>query len=97
MTVALKRFDAAEHILDDQDARFFLEAALVDSTPEHIASALDAVIRAKGLMALARETGLSRDQIGDILNPWGGKTDHQELLKLCEALGVSAANKSDAA
>lgn len=97
MTLDIKRFDAAEHILDDQDARFFLEAALAETTTDHLSAALDTVIRAKGLEQLARETGMSREHLNNILNPWGSEVKHEELLTVFKALGVSGAENSDAA
>lgn len=96
MTVELSNFDPADYLLDEQDVRHFLEASLEDASPEHMARALDAVIRAKGLMQLSAETGISREKLGRILNP-AGATTGQDLLEIYEALGVHPGKNSDAA
>ena len=93
----LTPFDAAEYILTDEDLRYFLEASLEDTSLAHMANALDTVIRAKGMMKLCEETGLSRQQLRAIINPEGGENTADNLLKLYLALGVDPAKKSDAA
>ena len=92
----LRLFDAAEHLVDDQDFVYFLEDGLETDTAEEMSSALDSVIRAKGLAALAQQMGISRDALNDILNPYGGPK-RGELMKIYLALGVDPAKKSDAA
>ena len=89
-------FDAAEHLTDDQDYVYFLEDGLETDTVEEMSSALDSVIRAKGLASLAQHMGISRDELNDILNPYGGPK-RDELMKIYIALGVDPAKKSDAA
>jgi len=93
----LALFDAAEYILTDEDIRLYLEADIEDSSTAEIADALNVVIRAKGLMRLSADTGLTRQQLHRILNPEGMVRSRDELMKIYLALGVDAAKKSDAA
>ena len=89
MTMAIKTipFDAADS-LDTDAARVELFAdALASGDPAIITSALGLIARARGISALARETGLSRETLYKALSD-GGNPRLDTLLKVTQALGV---------
>ena len=63
MAIEIQRWDAAEFLSDDQDIRHYLEAAFEDGDPALIREAFKTVARARGMTALATETGLSRETL----------------------------------
>ena len=83
-------WDAAEFLTDDQDIRHYLEAAFEDGDPALIREAFKTVARARGMTALATETGLSREALTKAFGENGNPT-LDTLLKVTKALGVRLA------
>jgi probable addiction module antidote protein len=83
------RWDAAEHMQTEEDCRLFLEACFDEAGDDaaFIAKAFGTVARARGMMQLARETGLSREALYRALSEDGNPT-LSTLLKVGKALGV---------
>ncbi|MDO8284179.1 MAG: putative addiction module antidote protein, partial [Rhodoferax sp.] len=54
-------WDPAEHLKSETDMAAYLEAALEEGDPALVAAALGDIARAKGMTALARDTGLARE------------------------------------
>ena len=100
MTEGLRRFDASEYIDDDEGARIFLEDAMESGNAAVIAGAIGAIAKYKGMSAIARETGMSRESLYRALSE-DGNPQLSTVLKVLEAMGlklsVEPASKSDAA
>ena len=80
-------FDPAA-ALDNEDAiATFLSDALETGDVAFIAKAMGVVARAKGMTALANETGLSREQLYRSFSEQGNPT-LKTLLTVTRALGV---------
>jgi probable addiction module antidote protein len=87
MTIKTIPFDAADS-LDTDAARVELFGdALASGDPAIITSALGLIARARGMSALAKETGLSRETLYKALSE-GGNPTLDTLLKVTRALGV---------
>lgn len=90
MTIKTIPFDAADS-LDTDAARVELFGdALASGDPAIITSALGLIARARGMSALAKETGLSRETLYKALSE-GGNPTLDTLLKVTQALGVRLA------
>ena len=87
--VKTTRWNAAEHLSTDEDCRLFLEACFEEAGDDaaFIAKALGTVARAKGMMQLAKDTGLSREALYKALSEDGNPT-LSTLLKVSRALGM---------
>jgi probable addiction module antidote protein len=90
MAIKTIPFDAAD-ALDTDAARVELFAdALASGDPNIITSALGLIARARGMSALAKETGLSRETLYKALSE-GGNPTLDTLMKVTQALGVRLA------
>lgn len=81
------RFDAAEYLKSDKECALFLETAFEGGDTAHIARALSIVARARGMMKLAKETGLAREALYRMLSEEGNPT-LDTLLKVSKAFGL---------
>lgn len=86
--VQLHDWDAAEHLADDQDIGYFIEAALEEAPDDaaFIASVLGIVARARNIADLARTTGIARETLYKMLRGEGNPT-MGNLSKLANSLG----------
>jgi len=82
----LPLFDAAQY-LDSEAAIADYLTAVVDEDIAMLPMALDTVARAKGMNALARETGLSRESLYRAL-PEHGNATLDTFIKVLSAYGV---------
>lgn len=87
MTIETRPFDAANYLNTPEDVAAWLDAWLEDGTAEEIRSALGTVARSRGISALARETGLSREALYKALGENGNPT-LDTLMKITKALGL---------
>jgi len=86
----IKRWDSAQY-LDSQEAiEHYLQACLEEAgdDPAFIAKALGVVARAKGMTALAKETGMGRESLYKALSGEGNPS-FGTILKVIRALGLS--------
>ncbi|HMB54766.1 MAG TPA: addiction module antidote protein [Thermoanaerobaculia bacterium] len=81
------RWDAAEHLEDEEDMAAYLEAALEEGDASLVAAALGDIARAKGMTAIARETGLGRESLYKALSP-DGNPEFATILKVVHSLGL---------
>lgn len=89
MSEEYRKFDAADYIRTEEDARGLLRAA-ADEDPGDgtvIRAALRHVARTHSTSALARETGLNRGNLYEALSEDGNPT-LATLLKITRALGL---------
>jgi probable addiction module antidote protein len=68
-------------------ARELLKAALEEGDPALVAAALGDIARAKGMTALARDTGLARESLYKALSP-PGNPELATIMRVVEALGL---------
>lgn len=97
MKIKTYPFDAAE-VLDTPEAiAEYLTAALETSDPSYIAKVIGTVARARGMSDIARESGLSRENLYRSLNG-ETKTELDTIIRVLNALGIqlSAVPKSAA-
>lgn len=89
-------FDPADYIETAEDIRFYLEAAMEGNDPKHIARALGAVARSKGMTEIARQTGLGRQALYNALSENGNPT-LETLTAVLDALGLQLSVQPKAA
>jgi len=89
MGTKVKDYDVAEHLRTPEEMAAYLEACLAecDGDPSFVAKALGDIARAKGMSALARETGLGRESLYKALSP-EGNPQLGTILKVAKALGL---------
>ena len=83
----LRPFDAIKFLRDEGDMTFYLAAAFEEGDADLIRSALNDVARARGMTALAQDTGLTREALYKALGEKGNPT-LTTLLAISKALGV---------
>lgn len=87
MAIKTLPFDAADSLDTDAVRVELFGDALASGDPAIITSALGLIARARGMSALAKETGLSRETLYKALSE-GGNPTLDTLLKVTQALGV---------
>jgi len=87
MTEKLTTYDPAEDLTSDQAVADFMAGAFETNDPGFIAHALGIVARAKGMTQIARQTGLSREQLYRSFSDNGNPT-LSTTLAVMNALGI---------
>ena len=82
-------YDAAAYLKTEEDCALYLQAVIDESEgdPALIVAALGDIARARGMMSLARETGLTREGLYKALSPEGNPS-FATILKVCKAMGL---------
>lgn len=82
-------FDAAAYLKTDEDCALYLQAAIdeADGDAALMVAALGDIARARGMMELARATGLTREGLYKALSPEGNPS-FSTVIKVCKALGL---------
>lgn len=82
-------YDAAAYLKTSEDCALYLQAAIdeSDGDPSIIVVALGDIARARGVMQLAKETGLSREGLYKALSPEGNPS-FATIAKVIGALGL---------
>lgn len=88
MTEILTDYDPAEDLDTPEAISVFVNEALKTDDAAYIAHALGVVARAKGMAGIARESGLSREQLYRTLSSEGNPT-LKTTLAVMKALGIS--------
>lgn len=88
MTEVLTGYDPAEDLDTPEAISVFINEALKTDDAAYIAHALGVVARAKGMSGIAREAGLSREQLYRTLSSEGNPT-LKTTLAVMKALGIS--------
>jgi probable addiction module antidote protein len=94
MAVRTKAWDAADHLDSPTAIAAYLEAAFEDGDPQLIAAAIGDVARARGMKALAEETGLSRESLYRALSE-DGNPGLSTVIKVLRAFGVRLEAKAE--
>ncbi len=88
MAEKLTNFDPAEGLNSDDAIAGFMEEAFKTEDAGYIAHALGVVARAKGMTQIAKETGLSREQLYRSFSENGNPT-LKTTIAVMKALGIS--------
>ena len=82
-------YDSAEYLKTGEDIQRYLEACFEEGgdDPAFITHALGVVARAKGMMQIARETGLAREALYRSLSA-DGNPSFATVLKVLKSLGL---------
>lgn len=82
-------YDAASYLKTEEDCALYLQAAIDEAQgdPAIVVTALGDIARARGMMDLARDTGITREGLYKALSP-GGNPSFATVIKVCEALGL---------
>ncbi len=86
-------YDPAEDLTSKEGIAVFMADALETGDAAYIAKALGVVARAKGMSEIARETGLSREQLYRSFSEDGNPT-LKTMLAVMRALGVDMTAKA---
>ncbi len=87
MTLETTPFDPADYLDSDAAIVAYLKLAFEEGEAADIRAALNAVARARGMTAMARETGVAREALYKGLGANGNPT-LTTLLAVMRALGV---------
>jgi probable addiction module antidote protein len=81
------RWDAAEHLGSEEDVAAYLQACADENDPQLMVAALGDVARARGIMELAKRTGLTRMGLYKALSGEGNPS-YATVAKVAHALGL---------
>ena len=87
MAIQTVPFDPAEHLGSAEGQAELLADAFATGDPGYIANALGIVARARGMTAVAKEAGVTREALYKALRP-DGDPRLSTLLGVTRALGV---------
>ena len=85
--VKVTTFDAAEYLESAEDVANYLTEAFETGDASFIAHAIGTVARAQGMAAIAKQSGLSRENLYRALSP-DGHPEFETVIKVLQALGV---------
>ncbi len=85
----ISKYDVADHLRTPREMAAYLDAWLQDAPEDAagIARALGDIARAKGMMQVAKDAGLSRESLYRALSE-NGNPSFATVLKVAKALGV---------
>ena len=87
MSKKLTTYDPAEDLVSAQAIAVFMEEAFKTEDASYIAHALGVVARAKGMTQIAKDTGLSREQLYRSFSANGNPT-LKTTIAVMKALGI---------
>jgi len=87
MTEKLFKFDPEEYLDTPEAIEIFLNDAFETGNPSYMAKALGVVARAKGMTAVASDTGLAREQLYSGLSENGNPT-LKTIIKIIQSWGL---------
>ena len=85
--VKLTRLDMTEHLKEPEDAAVYLSQVLADGNDGEFLRALGHIARARGMAAVARESGLGRESLYKALVP-GARPRYDTVLRVARAVGI---------
>lgn len=91
--IKLTVYDPAAALINEEEREIFMADALETGDANYIAQALGVVARAKGMSAVAAETGLSREQLYRSFSDKGNPT-LKTTLAVMKALGFGLTIKN---
>ncbi|MDP1613493.1 MAG: putative addiction module antidote protein [Sulfuritalea sp.] len=84
--IKLRPWDSAEHLKTEEEMVLYLEASLEEGDAALIAHALGVIAKARGMLQLARDAGLSPESLYQALSG-EGNPEFAAVLKVVKALG----------
>jgi probable addiction module antidote protein len=90
----LPDFDPAEYLRDAEDIAGYLSAVLEEDDPNAVIEALGTIARARGMTAIARESGLAREALYRALRG-GAAPRFDTVMRVMRALGVHLVAKPE--
>lgn len=90
MAIGTTRWDTSEFLDSEEKIFAYIEAAFEDGDPDLIKTALGNVARARGMTAIARDAGVSRETLYKALSE-DGDPRMSTLMGVLKALGVRLA------
>lgn len=89
MSEEYRKFDAADYVVTGEDVQGLLSAAIDEDSGDGavIRAALRHIARTRNISALARDAGLNRGNLYEVLSEDGNPT-LATLLKITRALGL---------
>lgn len=96
MTKKTAPFDAAEYLDSPQAVADYLSEAFETGDDDFITQAIGTVARAQGMSGVARDAGVSRENLYRSLSA-NGKPEFATVMKVLDALGVQLVAKPKAA
>jgi probable addiction module antidote protein len=87
MVEKFTRFDAAEFLETDEDVAFFLSDALESGNQAFINRAIGSVARAKGMTAIAKQSGIKREALYKALSETGNP-QFKTVMEVMKAMGL---------
>jgi probable addiction module antidote protein len=95
MAKKLTTYDPAEDLTSDKAVASFMAEAFATEDAGYIAHALGVVARAKGMAQIAKDTGLSREQLYRSFSENGNPT-LKTTLAVMKVLGIELTAKAHA-
>lgn len=86
--LGVKPFDATDYLQTQQDMAQHFEACLQEGDPALVQHVLGAIARARGMVQLAKDTGLSREGLYRSLSAQGNP-EFATIMMVTKALGLS--------
>lgn len=87
MGMKTKVLDPAGYLATEEDVIAYLDAAMEDNDPVHIARALGDVARSEGMTEISRRTGLGRQALYTALSEQGNPT-LETVTAIISSLGL---------
>ena len=87
MRTKITKWDIADHLKTDNEILDYLNIILEKNDPSLLVSALGDIARAKGMTAIARDTGLGRESLYKALGATGNPS-FATVQKVMVALGL---------
>ncbi len=83
----ITEFDPSIFLTNDEVVAEYLTAALEDPNPDVFLAAVGNIAKARGMSAIAQNSGLGRESLYKALTP-GAKPRYDTVLKVLQSLGV---------
>lgn len=87
MGLKTKVLDPAKYLETEEDIIVYLDAAMEDNDPAHIARALGDVARSEGMTEISKRTGLGRQALYKALSEQGNPT-LETVTAIISSLGL---------
>jgi probable addiction module antidote protein len=88
MAVEITKWDAAEHLDNDESIAAYLAEVMEEGDPAHIVHALNTIARARGMAQIARDAGVERQALYKSLGEHGNPR-LTTLLGIIKSLGLN--------
>lgn len=87
MKIKLSEFDAVKYLTDQEAIEAYLDSAFETGDSNHITNAIGNVIRAQGMMKMAKKANLDRSNLYNSFLKVGGDPRISTIFKVMDALG----------